>query len=125
MPANQPVIAYLIASVLFILSLSGLSRQETARRGNLLGVLGMLIAVGATIIAGQTGNYGLLIPSLVIGSMIGIIVAKRVQMTAMPQLVAILHSFVGLGAVLVGISSAIETAGRAPAGGHLIHQIEI
>jgi len=95
-------IAYIAASALFILSLGGLSRQETARRGNVYGIVGMLIALVATAAAMNTGGLPLLAGALAPGLIIGAIVASRVQMTSMPELVAILHSFVGLAAVLVG-----------------------
>ncbi len=104
MPYQLHQIAYLIAAVCFIFSLGGLSRHESARRGNLLGIIGILIAVAATIFSQQIlGSYYLLAPALLIGAAIGTVVALRVEMTAMPQLVAILHSFVGMAAVLVGI----------------------
>ncbi|CAN5600051.1 Re/Si-specific NAD(P)(+) transhydrogenase subunit beta [soil metagenome] len=98
-------IAYIAASALFIMSLGGLSRQETARRGNLYGILGMLIALVATAFAIKDGNYMLLAVMLIPGAIIGALVASRVQMTAMPQLVAILHSFVGAAAVLVAFAT--------------------
>ena len=97
--------AYIAASVLFILSLAGLSHQERARRGNLFGILGMAIAIVATIYNPSVGNYALVIILMVSGGGIGALVAARVQMTAMPQLVALLHSFVGLAAVLVGLGT--------------------
>jgi NAD(P) transhydrogenase subunit beta len=108
-------IAYLVAAVLFIRSLGGLSKQETARRGNVYGMAGMVLAVGVT--AAIWVSRGASIPSagsallgtaLVAGSMLGATLAGRVAMTAMPELVAILHSFVGLAAVLVGISSYLS-----------------
>ena len=98
-------IAYIAASALFILSLGGLSRQETARRGNLYGILGMLIALIATAAGMATGGLPVLAGALVPGLIIGAILASRVQMTSMPQLVAMLHSFVGLAAVLVGFAT--------------------
>ena len=98
-------IAYIAASALFILSLGGLSRQETARRGNLYGIIGMLLALIATAAAMGTGGLPVLIAALVPGLVIGAILASRVQMTSMPELVAILHSFVGLAAVLVGFAT--------------------
>ena len=101
--------AYVAASILFILSLGGLSNQETARRGNIYGIIGMAIAVVATIAALRTGTYALIAPAMVVGAVIGAFVALRVEMTQMPELVAILHSFVGLAAVLVGINSFVET----------------
>jgi H+-translocating NAD(P) transhydrogenase subunit beta len=96
--------SYVGATILFILALGGLSNQETARRGNVYGMLGMLIALIATM-AGVTGNMGYLIVALLVGGSIGLILARRVQMTNMPELVAILHSFVGLAAVLVGFAN--------------------
>ena len=98
-------IAYIAASALFIMSLGGLSRQETARRGNLYGILGMLIALVATAARMDFGSYAFLAAVLIPGAAIGALVASRVQMTAMPQLVAILHSFVGAAAVLVGFAT--------------------
>jgi proton-translocating NAD(P)+ transhydrogenase subunit beta len=97
-------VSYIGATILFILALGGLSNQETARRGNLYGIIGMFIALVATI-AGVTANIGILVGGLVIGGAIGLILAKRVQMTEMPELVAILHSLVGLAAVLVGFAN--------------------
>ncbi|MGB7068241.1 MAG: NAD(P)(+) transhydrogenase (Re/Si-specific) subunit beta [Pyrinomonadaceae bacterium] len=98
-------IAYIAASALFILSLGGLSKQETARRGNWYGIIGMIIALAATAARMEFGSFGILAAVLVPGMLIGAFVASRVQMTAMPQLVAILHSFVGLAAVLVGFAT--------------------
>jgi NAD(P) transhydrogenase subunit beta len=97
--------AYIGASALFIASLGGLSHPETARRGNLYGILGMVLAVIATGIGVQAGGWALLAPSLLIGGAVGAMLAARVAMTSMPQLVAILHSFVGASAALVGIAS--------------------
>ncbi|BAJ01669.1 Re/Si-specific NAD(P)(+) transhydrogenase subunit beta [Shewanella violacea] len=101
--------AYLIAAVLFIFSLAGLSKQETAQRGNLLGIIGMVIAVVATLASTQVGgNSWIITVAMAIGAGIGIRLALKVEMTEMPELVAILHSFVGLAAVLVGFSSALD-----------------
>ena len=97
-------VSYIGATILFILALGGLSNQETARRGNIYGIIGMFIALLATI-AGVTANIGILVGGLVVGGAIGLIQAKRVQMTEMPELVAILHSLVGLAAVLVGFAN--------------------
>ena len=97
-------VSYIGATILFILALGGLSNQETARRGNIYGIIGMFIALLATI-AGVTANIGILVGGLVLGGAIGLILAKRVQMTEMPELVAILHSLVGLAAVLVGFAN--------------------
>ncbi len=99
--------SYVGATILFILALGGLSNQETARRGNLYGMIGMAVALIATI-SGVTGNMGILIGGLVLGGAIGLILAKRVQMTEMPELVAMLHSLVGLAAVLVGFANFMD-----------------
>ena len=99
--------SYVGATILFILALGGLSNQETARRGNLYGMIGMAVALVATI-AGVTGNMGILIVGLLVGGSIGLVLAKRVQMTEMPELVAILHSLVGLAAVLVGFANFMD-----------------
>jgi NAD(P) transhydrogenase subunit beta len=99
--------SYVGATILFILALGGLSNQETARRGNLYGMIGMAVALIATI-AGVTGNMGILIAGLLVGGSIGLVLAKRVQMTEMPELVAILHSLVGLAAVLVGFANFMD-----------------
>ena len=99
--------SYVGATILFILALGGLSNQETARRGNLYGMIGMAVALIATI-AGVTGNMGILIVGLVLGGAIGLVLAKRVQMTEMPELVAMLHSLVGLAAVLVGFANFMD-----------------
>ena len=104
-------IAYLIAAVLFILSLRGLSSQETASSGNTMGMLGMAIAVGATLSNSHLSAYGITVAAIVIGGGIGIILAARVAMTAMPELVALLHSFVGLAAVLVGVAAHLSGHG--------------
>ncbi len=97
--------AYLGATVLFILALGGLSNQETARRGNLYGIIGMTVAVIATVAFKVTDNYWVLAAGLAIGGTIGLLLAMRVQMTQMPELVAILHSLVGMAAVLVGFAN--------------------
>ena len=99
--------SYVGATILFILALGGLSNQETARRGNLYGMIGMAVALVATIL-GVTGNMEILIAGLVLGGSIGLILAKRVQMTEMPELVAMLHSLVGLAAVLVGFANFMD-----------------
>jgi NAD(P) transhydrogenase subunit beta len=98
-------VAYIAASVLFILSLGGLSHQETARRGNRLGIVGMLIALAATAANMSPAGLPILVAAVIPGAAVGALLASRVQMTSMPQLVAILHSFVGLAAVLVGIAT--------------------
>ena len=101
-------VSYIIATVLFILALGGLSNQETARRGNWYGITGMAIALIATILGVVTQNYIALFVALLIGGTIGLIAARRVQMTQMPELVAILHSLVGLAAVAVGFANFMD-----------------
>ena len=101
-------VSYIIATILFILALGGLSNQETARRGNWYGIIGMAIALIATILGIVTANYIPLFVALLIGGSIGLIAARRVQMTQMPELVAILHSLVGLAAVAVGFANFMD-----------------
>jgi len=110
MITNTGIIAmsYIIATILFILALGGLSNQETARRGNWYGSIGMVIALVATVMGVVTQHYELLLGALVIGGTIGLIAAKRVQMTQMPELVAILHSLVGAAAVAVGFANFMD-----------------
>ncbi len=103
MKINLIAIAYLIASIFFILSLRGLSSPLSARRGNLFGVIGMAIAIVATLT--MTKNWELIILAVAIGGTIGTIVARRIEMTQMPELVAAMHSLVGLAAVLIAISA--------------------
>ena len=104
--------AYIIAGVCFILSLGGLSHHESARRGNLLGIIGILIAIIATLLSGKVdGNILFWLIPMVIGGLIGALLAGKVLMESLPQLVAILHSFVGLAAVLVGIGSFATSIG--------------
>ncbi len=117
--------AYICASILFILSLGGLSHQETARRGNVYGMIGMALAVGATILLDQVGGYGLIAVAVVIGGAIGWFVASRVEMTAMPQLVAMMHSFVGLAAVLVGFANYLDPDVAYVGVEKTIHDVEI
>ena len=102
---NLQAVAYLVSAVLFILALKGLTHPATARRGNLYGMLGMLIAIVATLLGNEVQSYGLIAVGIAGGAVIGIIVALRIQMTAMPQLVAALHSFVGMAAVLVAVGT--------------------
>jgi H+-translocating NAD(P) transhydrogenase subunit beta len=118
--------AYLVSGLFFILSLGGLSKQETARKGNIYGILGMALAILATFASGEVENFKLLIPLMLGGAGIGAVLAKRVEMTSMPELVAILHSFVGLAAVLVGVVSFIDPRDVELTGTNkLIHEIEI
>jgi len=101
-------VSYIIATILFILALSGLSDQETARRGNWYGIIGMTIALLATIFGVIERHYEILFVALLIGGSVGMLLARRVQMTQMPELVAILHSLVGLAAVAVGFASFMD-----------------
>ncbi|MCO8124619.1 NAD(P)(+) transhydrogenase (Re/Si-specific) subunit beta [Stieleria sp. TO1_6] len=127
MPVNQSLatVAYIVAAVLFIFSLAGLSHQTTARRGNSLGIIGMLLAIGATLFGVMSGGYTWLAIAIVPAVLIGAVLANRVPIKQMPEMVAILHSFVGLAAVLVGISSHLEPGITVPPGEQLIHEIEI
>jgi H+-translocating NAD(P) transhydrogenase subunit beta len=124
---NLLTVAYIVASVFFILSLGGLSNPETSRRGNLFGIIGMIIAVVATAFSSQVSGtgYGVLIATLVIGTIIGAILASRVAMTSMPELVAVLHSFVGLAAVLVGIGSHLQHKPFPNPTEKIIHEVEV
>jgi NAD(P) transhydrogenase subunit beta len=116
--------AYIGATVLFILALGGLSHPETARRGNVYGMLGMGIALLATFFGVVTANYALLIGALAIGGATGIIAARRVQMTQMPELVAILHSLVGLAAMLVGFANFMDPTVQLVGVERTIHDVE-
>ena len=118
-------VAYIGATILFILALGGLSNPETARRGNLYGMAGMAIALLATIFGVVAANYTILIGGLIIGGAIGLVLARRVQMTQMPELVAILHSLVGLAAVFVGFSSFGDPDLHFVGVEQTIHNIEI
>ncbi len=118
-------ILYLAAGVLFIRSLGGLSNQESARRGNTFGIVGMVIAVVATALGPDVDGYVVLGAGVVVGAAIGALVAARVSMEAMPQLVALLHSFVGAAAVLVGLASFLNPRPGLHGVEHVIHQSEI
>jgi NAD(P) transhydrogenase subunit beta len=125
MNANIAAIAYLISGVLFILALRGLSSPETSRGGNRMGMIGMAIAVGVTVLTLWTSGLmdavtlGLIVAGVAVGGSVGAVIARRVPMTSMPQLVAAFHSLVGLAACLVAISAlyAPESFGIALAGG--------
>ncbi|ODS24423.1 NAD(P) transhydrogenase subunit beta [Candidatus Endobugula sertula] len=117
-------VAYIGATILFILALSGLSQQETARRGNIMGMAGMSIALIATVAGLVTGNYTLLVGALAVGGFIGFVLARRVEMTQMPELVAILHSLVGLAAVLVGYSNFLSHVEELTGVEKTVHDIE-
>ena len=99
--------AYIVSALFFILSLAGLSKQESAKAGNYYGIVGMAIALLATIFSPDSQGFGWIILAMIIGGSIGIHYAKKVEMTEMPELVAILHSFVGLAAVLVGYTASL------------------
>ena len=116
--------AYIGATILFILALGGLSKQETARRGNILGMVGMGIALLVTIVGLVTRNFELLFGAMAIGGIIGFLLAKRVEMTQMPELVAILHSLVGLAAMLVGYANFLSDATEYIGIEKTIHDIE-
>ena len=118
--------SYLLASILFILSLGGLSSQESARRGVLYGIVGMIIAIVSTVLGEGVEGQIYIIIAIAIASVIGIALARKVEMTSMPQLVAILHSFVGLAAVLVGFGSYLDPHTQDLVGAaHSIHLVEI
>ena len=116
--------AYIAATILFILALGGLSKQESARRGNVLGMIGMGIALLVTIVGLVTRNFELLIGTMVIGGLIGFTLAKKVEMTQMPELVAILHSLVGLAAMFVGYANFLSHATEYIGIEKTIHDIE-
>ncbi len=107
---NQQAVAYLVSAILFIFALKGLTHPKTARQGNWLGILGMIIALGATLLGEHVTTYWLIIVAGAIGAVIGIVVALKIKMADMPQLVAALHSFVGMAAVLVAIGTFITHA---------------
>jgi len=122
-------VAYLGATILFILCLGGLSNQETSRRGNLYGMVGMAIAVLATVFGTQVTAAGLpyIVGAMLVGAVIGLYAARVVQMTQMPELVALMHSLVGLAAVLVGYASFVDpaVAARLTPAEKAIHEIEV
>jgi H+-translocating NAD(P) transhydrogenase subunit beta len=125
MSQSLVTMSYIVATILFILSLSGLSNQETARRGNYYGMLGMAIAILATVLSGAVTSYGILIGALVVGGSIGLFAAKKVAMTQMPELVAIMHSLVGMAAVLVGYANFMDTSLTLTGVEKTIHEVEI
>ncbi len=117
-------VAYIGATVLFILALGGLSRPETSRRGNYYGIIGMFMALLATIIGIVSDNYFILFLGFIVGGSIGLLLAKKVQMTQMPELVAILHSLVGLAAVLVGFANFMDHTTALSGVDKTIHDVE-
>ena len=129
MSGSLTSVAYIAATILFILSLGGLSNPETSRRGNLYGMIGMGIAVLATIVGPRVtaGGIAWIVAALVVGGALGLYLARSVQMTQMPELVAVMHSLVGVVAVVVGYASFIDpaaAAGMSPADVG-IHQVEV
>ena len=117
--------SYIVATILFILSLSGLSNQETARKGNYYGMLGMAIAIVATALSATVSSYVILIIALLIGGFIGTKAALKVEMTQMPELVAIMHSLVGMAAVLVGYANFMDDSVSLAGVEKTIHEVEI
>ncbi|MBQ9183835.1 MAG: Re/Si-specific NAD(P)(+) transhydrogenase subunit beta [Neisseriaceae bacterium] len=116
--------AYIIAAIFFILALAGLSKQETAKNGNMFGMIGMAIALIATIFSEDVQGLGWIIIAMIAGGAVGVYKAKKVEMTQMPELIALLHSFVGLTAVLVGFNSFIQSD-NISADMHTVHLIEV
>jgi NAD(P) transhydrogenase subunit beta len=127
MSQSLATVAYLGAAILFILSLGGLSNPETSRRGNLFGMVGMALAVMATVFGPRVSPAGVawIVGALVIGGGIGLYAAKVVKMTQMPELVALMHSLVGLAACLVGFASYVDTSIQLQGAEKIIHEVEI
>ncbi|GHX28161.1 TPA: Re/Si-specific NAD(P)(+) transhydrogenase subunit beta [Vibrio cholerae] len=125
MSAGLVQAAYIVAAVFFIMSLAGLSKQESARMGNYYGIAGMAMALLATIFSPNAEGLAWVLLAMVIGGGIGIHYAKKVEMTEMPELVAILHSFVGMAAILVGFNSYIDAPEAATHAEHVIHLVEV
>jgi NAD(P) transhydrogenase subunit beta len=127
MSQSLATVAYLGAAILFILSLGGLSNPETSRRGNLFGIIGMALAVLATVFGPRVSPAGIpwIIGALLVGGSVGLYAAKVVKMTQMPELVALMHSLVGLAACLVGFASYVDTSVQLAGAEKLIHEVEI
>jgi NAD(P) transhydrogenase subunit beta len=128
MNASLVTVSYIGSIILFVLSLGGLANPETARRGNLLGMIGMALAVLATLFGPRVSGagYAWIVAALVIGATVGLLAAKKVQMTQMPELVALMHSLVGLAACLVGFASYVDTSTVFPTPAEkAIHEMEI
>jgi len=129
MNSSLATVAYIGATILFILSLGGLSNQETARRGNLYGMVGMALAVLATVFGPQVTAEGIpmIVGAMLVGAVIGLYAARKVQMTQMPELVALMHSMVGMAAVLVGYATYVdpEASKNLDSAAHAIHAMEI
>ncbi len=124
MPTGIITVSYIGAAILFILALGGLSHQETARRGNFYGMAGMAIALVVTIFGIVSANYIILMAGILIGGGIGFVLARKVEMTQMPELVALLHSLVGLAAVLVGFANFLEHDASIIGVDKTIHDVE-
>ncbi|MCK6502783.1 NAD(P)(+) transhydrogenase (Re/Si-specific) subunit beta [Myxococcota bacterium] len=126
LPESLLAAAYLAASVLFIMSLGGLSSQQTSQRGNLFGIIGMAVAILVTALHPDIQSPWLMAGAVAVGGSIGAVLAKRVVMTAMPELVALLHSFVGLAAVLVGLASYLHPHGALDSTAQqIVHHTEV
>jgi len=127
--SSLATVSYIVATILFILSLGGLSNPETSRRGNLYGIIGMTLAVLATIFGPHVtpSGYAWIIGAMAVGATIGLYAARIVRMTQMPELVALMHSLVGIAAVLVGFANYIDpaAAGQFTGAEKTIHEIEI
>src|SRR3546814_4846331 len=108
--AISAVLSYCVATVFFILALRGLSSPDTSRTGNLFGMAGLALAIVTTLSLPQVASYWLIVPAIVLGGAVGTVVARRIRMTALPQLVAAFHSLVGLAAVLVAAASFLDPA---------------
>ncbi|WP_346837341.1 Re/Si-specific NAD(P)(+) transhydrogenase subunit beta [Microbulbifer sp. SAOS-129_SWC] len=117
--------AYLFSAMMFILSLGGLSSHETARRGNIYGMVGMAVAIVATIAGIASGAYWMVAIAMAVGAVIGVLLARRVAMTQMPQMVALLHTFVGLAAVLIGWGGFLDPRMSLHGAEQLVHHTEI
>ncbi|WP_019917048.1 Re/Si-specific NAD(P)(+) transhydrogenase subunit beta [Methyloversatilis discipulorum] len=127
MSQSLATVAYLGAAILFILSLGGLSNPESSRRGNLYGMVGMALAVLATVFGPRVSPAGIpwIVGALVVGGSVGLYAAKAVKMTQMPELVALMHSLVGLAACLVGFASYVDTSLQLEGAEKAIHEVEI
>ena len=129
MSSSLVTVAYIGATILFILSLGGLSNPETSRRGNLYGIIGMTIAVLATVLGPRVTAVGIpwIVGAMVAGGGIGLYLARTVQMTQMPELVAFMHSLVGLAAVVVGYASFVDPTStlNLTSAEKTIHELEV
>ena len=125
MSSGLVTVSYIGATILFILALGGLSSQETARRGNVYGMIGMVIAVLATIMSDAVTSYFIVVTAMIVGGGVGFVLAKKVEMTQMPELVAILHSLVGMAAVFVGYANFMDPTSELIGIEKSIHEMEI